>query len=78
MREDRKATESMGRQESKLTKMVCTHRRKKAEVLRIIDEYDSVSIVLRYKAAMMPEDLVQELARQNDINREIITMLLPS
>ena len=44
--------------------------------MRVIDEYDFVSTVLKHKAALMPEDLVHELAQQNDINREIIVMSL--
>jgi hypothetical protein len=49
----------------------------KAEVMRVIDEYGFVSMVLKYKAALMPEDLARELAQQNDINREIIAKSLP-
>ena len=49
---------------------------KKAEVMRVIDEYDFVSMVLKYKGALMPEDLVRELTRQNDMNRETIVVSL--
>ena len=49
----------------------------KTKIMRVIDEYDFVSKVLKYKATMMPEDLVRELAQQNDITREIIAMSLP-
>jgi hypothetical protein len=49
---------------------------KKAEVTRAIDEYDFVSLVLKYKGALMPEDLVRELTGQNDMNRETIVMSL--
>jgi hypothetical protein len=48
----------------------------KTRVVRIIDEYDFVSIVLKYKATMMPKDLVSELAQQNNINLEIIMQVM--
>jgi hypothetical protein len=50
--------------------------KEKAEVMRVIDEYDFVSMVLKYKGALMPEDLVRELTRQNDMNRETIVVSL--
>lgn len=69
------AIENIVRQESELRRPVLTEK-EKAEVMRAIDEYDFVSTVLKHKAALMPEDLVHELAQQNDINREIIVMSL--
>jgi len=49
----------------------------KAEVIRVVDEYEFVNIVLKYKSALMPDDLVRELLQQNDIRRKIIEMSLP-
>jgi hypothetical protein len=36
----------------------------------LIDEYDFVQKVLKYRTATMPDDLVQELKHQNDANRK--------
>lgn len=44
----------------------------KANLMRLIDEYDFVQKVLKYRTATMPDDLVQELKHQNDANREMI------
>jgi len=44
----------------------------KASLMRLIDEYDFVGRVLKYRTATMPDDLVQELKCQNDASREMI------
>jgi hypothetical protein len=44
----------------------------KVSLMRMIDEYDFVRTVLKYKSAAMSEDLVRELTRQNDTNMEMI------
>ena len=50
----------------------------KADMMRVIDECEFVSMVLKYKAPLMPEDLVQELIWQNTMNLEIITQVMQS
>jgi hypothetical protein len=50
--------------------------KEKEGVMRVIDEYDFVNMELKYKGALMPEDLVRELTWQNDVNLEIIRMSL--
>lgn len=69
------AIEAMGRQGNGQRSSVLTEE-ERAEVMRAIDEYDFISIVLKHKATLMPEDLVQELAQQNDATRETIVMSL--
>ena len=44
----------------------------KSDVIRVIDECEFVSMVLKYKGQLMPDDLVQELTHQNRTNLEII------
>jgi hypothetical protein len=75
MRGGSMAIESIDRYESELKRHVFTDK-ERAEVMRVINEYDFVCTVLKHKAALMPEDLVHELAQQNDINQEIIVMSL--
>lgn len=48
----------------------------KADMMRVIDECEFVSMVLKYKAPLMPEDLVQELTWQNEISMEIVTQAM--
>ncbi|MBA4390453.1 MAG: hypothetical protein C0399_05900 [Syntrophus sp. (in: bacteria)] len=50
----------------------------KADMMRVIDECEFVSMVLKYKGPLMPEDLVQELTWQNTINLEIISQVMQS
>lgn len=50
----------------------------KADMMRVIDECEFVSTVLKYKGPLMPEDLVQELTWQKMINLEIITEVMQS
>lgn len=50
----------------------------KTDMMRVIDECEFVSMVLKYKGPLMPQDLLQELTLQNRINREIITKAMQS
>lgn len=50
--------------------------KEKADVMRVIDECEFISMVLKYKGPLMPEDLMQELTCQNTINLEIITQVM--
>jgi hypothetical protein len=52
--------------------------KERAEVTRAIDEYEFVSMVLKYKGPMMPCNLMLELTQQNDMNIEVITYYLRS
>ena len=69
------AIEAMGRKGNGQRWSMLTEE-EKVEVMRAIDEYDFISTVLKYKATMMPRDLVQELLQQNDTTREIIVTSL--
>lgn len=51
-------------------------KEEKADVMRMIDECEFVSMVLKYKGPLMPRDLVQELVWQKTMNLEIITELM--
>ena len=44
----------------------------KANLMRMIDEYDFIRTVLKYKGTTMSEDLVRELTGQNNTNMEMI------
>jgi hypothetical protein len=68
------APEAPGRQGNEQRWPVLTEE-EKADVMRIIDEYDFVSKVRKYKATIMPEDLLRELVQQNDIARDIIAKI---
>lgn len=50
----------------------------KADMMRVIDECEFVSMVLKYKGPLMPEDLVKELTWQNMVNLENITQVMQS
>jgi hypothetical protein len=50
----------------------------KADMMRVIDECEFVSMVLKYKGPLMPEDLVKELTWQNMVSLEIITQVMQS
>ena len=69
------AIEAMGRKGNGQRWSMLTEE-EKVEVMRAIDEYDFISVVLKHKATLMPEDLLQELAQQNNTAWKIIAMSL--